>query len=107
MKNDPVRLLTFAFAVVVISMLVTTLRGQNAEGQLQTQGSIAPCVLPYDIMCYLPGGAHQDPDVVRINALIASTETDTLAQIARTSDRYHQITLLGKAEIFDSNLSVN
>ncbi|MDB5070894.1 MAG: putative methylamine utilization protein MauG [Candidatus Eremiobacteraeota bacterium] len=103
------RLLTLAFAAVVTSMLVTALRGQNAEGQVRTQGPVSPCVLPYDIACYLPGGTHQDPDVVRINALIASTETDTLAQIARTApaDRYHQITLLGKAEIFDANLSVN
>jgi cytochrome c peroxidase len=107
MKHEPVRWLTVAFAVVVTPMLVTTLRGQNAEGQVQTQGSVAACVLPFDIACYLPGGARQDPDVVRINDLIASTETDTLAQIARTTDRYHQITLLGKAEIFDANLSVN
>ena len=107
MKHQPSRLLTLASAVVVTTILVTSLRGQNVEGQPQTSGSVSPCDLPYDIACYLPGGAHQDPEVVRINDLIASTETATVAQIAQAADSYHQITLLGKAEIFDVNMSVN
>ncbi|MDB4965824.1 MAG: putative methylamine utilization protein MauG [Myxococcales bacterium] len=72
--------------------------------------------IPQPTMCQqvnigsiLPGGANIDPDVVQINASISATEAAALAQATTSAslDFYHQITLLGKIEIYDVNLSVN
>lgn len=62
-----------------------------------------------DIASYLPGGANEDPDVVRINAEIAAAEAAAVAQVpsATSLDTYHRTALLGTAEIYDINLSVN
>jgi cytochrome c peroxidase len=56
---------------------------------------------------YLPGGVHEDPDVATAIAFIALTESTSLRQVAQASslDMYHQITLLGKTENYDKNLS--
>jgi cytochrome c peroxidase len=60
-----------------------------------------------DIASLLPGGAHEDPDVVTAASFITLTESTLLQEVAQASalDQYHQITLLGKAEIYDVNLS--
>jgi cytochrome c peroxidase len=51
--------------------------------------------------------AHEDPDVVTAAAFIALTESTALQEVMQASslDQYHQITLLGKTEIYDINLS--
>jgi cytochrome c peroxidase len=61
-----------------------------------------------DIASYLPGGAHEDPDVARVNAEIDATEAAALAQVpsATSLDTYHRMTLLGTAELYDKTLSV-
>jgi cytochrome c peroxidase len=60
-----------------------------------------------NIASLLPGGAHEDPDVVTAAAFITLTEQTLLQEVAQASslDQYHQITLLGKTEIYDVNLS--
>lgn len=67
------------------------------------------CTLPWGIACYLPGGAHEDHDVVVLLADIARNERNALAKIKSSppKDLYGQLVLLGKAEIYDSNISVN
>jgi cytochrome c peroxidase len=68
----------------------------------------ASCV-HVDIASVLPGGAHEDPDVVRVNAEIDGIEAAALqqAQSAGTLDTYNRMTLLGTLEIFDKTLSVD
>jgi cytochrome c peroxidase len=65
------------------------------------------CSQNVNIASLLPGGANEDPEVVTAAAFITLTESVTLQQIAQASslDLYQQITLLGKAEIYDVNLS--
>ncbi|MEA3110154.1 MAG: cytochrome c peroxidase [Gammaproteobacteria bacterium] len=65
------------------------------------------CSSNVNIASLLPGGAHEDPDVVTAAAFITLTEQLALQEVAQASslDQYHQITLLGKAEIYDVNLS--
>lgn len=106
MKHKPLSLLALAFAVVVTAMLVFSLREQKAAAQIPAQGVIQPCQLPFDITCYLPTGAHEDPDVAFLNALIDQIEAQSVQQIPTTTGLYQQITLLGKVEIYDKNLSV-
>ena len=69
----------------------------------------APCALPWDIKCTLPVGAHQDPDVAYANDVITHDENAALAEIKSSppKDLYHKLTLLGKVEINDRNISVN
>jgi cytochrome c peroxidase len=54
-----------------------------------------------------PGGAHEDPEVATAVAFITLTEQSLLQQVAQASslDLYHQLTLLGKTEIYDVTLS--
>jgi cytochrome c peroxidase len=65
------------------------------------------CSRNVNIASLLPGGAHEDADVVTANAFITLTEQNALQQVAQASslDLYHKITLLGKTEIYDVNLS--
>jgi cytochrome c peroxidase len=65
------------------------------------------CSRNLDVASLLPGGAHTDPEVVAGNAFITLTESIALQQVAQAAslDQYHQITLLGKTEIYDVNLS--
>jgi cytochrome c peroxidase len=60
-----------------------------------------------DAASLLPGGAHEDPEVATAASFITLTESTLLQQIAEASalDQYHQITLLGKTEIYDVTLS--
>jgi cytochrome c peroxidase len=81
------------------------------HGKAQATGryTVPPCTLPFDMGCYLPGGTHEDPDVVFLLKQIAATENATVYTILRSPPKflYQQVTLLGKAEIYDMNLSVN
>src|SRR3981189_799771 len=65
------------------------------------------CSSNIDVASLLPGGAHTDPEVTAGNAFITLTEQSLLQQVAQASslDQYHQITLLGKTEIYDVTLS--
>src|ERR1035437_10231769 len=67
----------------------------------------ATCSGNVNVASFLPGGAHEDPDVVALLADIALIESNALRQVADSSslDLYHKITLLGKAEIYDQSLS--
>jgi len=72
----------------------------------------SPCLLPngqLDIACTLPGGAHPDPDVVRVNKEIDDTFQKSLAEMNSNApgDEYGRIVLLGRLELYDKNLSVN
>jgi cytochrome c peroxidase len=60
-----------------------------------------------NIASKLPGGSSEDPDVAAANAFIALTESESLQQVQQSSslDMYQQIALLGKTEIYDTNLS--
>jgi cytochrome c peroxidase len=60
-----------------------------------------------DVASLLPGGAHEDPEVATAGAFITLTEQSLLQQVAQAPslDQYHQITLLGKTEIYDVTLS--
>jgi cytochrome c peroxidase len=55
----------------------------------------------------LPGGANEDSEVATAAAFITLTETSLIQQVAQAPslDLYHQITLLGKTEIYDVTLS--
>ena len=65
------------------------------------------CSSNVDVASLLPGGAHEDPEVATAVAFITLTEQSLLQQVAQASslDIYHQITLLGKTEIYDVTLS--
>jgi len=67
------------------------------------------CSSNIDIASYLPGGAHEDPDVLRVNAEIDMTFATALAEATASPppDQYHQRQLLGTLLLFDKNLSVN
>src|SRR5260370_24363545 len=69
--------------------------------------SFSICSRNVDVASLLPGGAHTDPEVTAGNAFITLTEQTLLQEVAQASslDQYHQITLLGKTEIYDVNLS--
>ncbi len=66
------------------------------------------CSSNIDIASYLPGGAHEDPDVVRVNAEIDATFSNALFQAtsAPPPDQFHQRQLLGQLLLFDKTLSV-
>jgi cytochrome c peroxidase len=65
------------------------------------------CSRNVNIASFLPGGANEDPEVATAAAFITLTEQSLLQQVAQASslDLYHQITLLGKTEIYDVSLS--
>jgi cytochrome c peroxidase len=67
----------------------------------------AVCSKNVNVASLLPGGAQEDPDVVTAAAFINLTESSLLQEVGQASslDMYHQITLLGKTEIYDQNLS--
>src|SRR6266478_6209076 len=67
------------------------------------------CSRNIDSLSLLPGGAHEDPEVATAFSFINLTETSLIQQVGQASslDQYHQITLLGKTEIYDITLSPN
>jgi cytochrome c peroxidase len=83
---------------------------QVKSAQATTPTPIPPfaiCSGNVNVASLLPGGAHEDPDVATGVAFITLTEQELLQQVAQAStlDLYHKITLLGKTEIYDTNLS--
>ena len=90
--------------VVCVTSTVSRVRAAT----LFTAGNTGSCNLPFDIQCYLAGGTHPDPDVIRETDITEDTELAAIAQIQRNPPRdlYHAITLLGKAELYDRSFSV-
>ena len=101
-----------ATIAAVMSLSLRVVHGQNEDVR---ESPLAATAIPKFAVCsgnvnvasLLPGGAHEDPDVVTGVAFITLTEQTLLQQVADASslDQYHQITLLGKTEIYDTNLS--
>src|SRR6266850_4005296 len=97
---------TRVMTLLVLSMVFATALGGVIviySAQLQF------CSSNIDIASYLPGGAHEDPDVRRVNADIDSTFSNALIQATSSppADQYHQRQLLGTLLLFDKTLSVN
>ncbi len=106
-----IRLLALA-AASVMYLSSHVVHGQSqAELESASPATVIPpfsvCSRNVNIASLLPGGAHEDPDVVTAAAFITLTEQTALQQVEQASslDLYHQITLLGKTEIYDVNLS--
>jgi cytochrome c peroxidase len=94
------------FATVLWRVIVIYSAQQDSQ-----QNSVPPptfCSSNIDIASYLPGGAHEDPDVRRVNFEIDSTfaEALTAATFFPPPDKYHQTQLLGTLLLFDKTLSV-
>jgi cytochrome c peroxidase len=100
------RLLALAAACATVVAVVSVRPDRIVHGQTAIPPPAA-CSANVDIASLLPGGAHTDPDVVTANAFITLTESTLLQEVAQASalDQYHQVTLLGKTEIYDVNLS--
>src|SRR5216684_1875452 len=66
------------------------------------------CSSNIDIASYLPGGLHEDPDVVRVNAELDTFFTNALIEAISSppADQFHQRQLLGTLLLFDKTLSV-
>lgn len=82
----------------------------NTSGQTTEPGeTMVPCSPRIDISATFIGGAQEDADVARVNALIEKTFNAALQQLQTSppADRLHSIQLLGKLTLFDKNLSVN
>jgi cytochrome c peroxidase len=79
----------------------------NAVNSNSTIPRFSVCSANVNVASLLPGGAHEDPDVIVAASFIALTEEEALQQVAQSSslDLYHKVTLLGKTEIYDTNLS--
>jgi cytochrome c peroxidase len=85
----------------------------QSEAGLQSSSAATPippfavCSRNVNVASLLPGGAHEDPEVATAGAFITLTEQIALQQVQQASslDLYHKITLLGKTEIYDVNLS--
>src|SRR5258708_10920684 len=94
-----------ATVAAAMSLSLRVVHGQS-EGRLESSAAataippFAICSSNVNIASLLPGGAHEDPDVVTGTAFITLTEQTLLQQVADASslDLYHQITLLGKTE---------
>lgn len=101
--------LVIALPALMTAVLVGFYVSNSAKVDAQVRFTIPPCTLPFDMGCFLPGGAREDPDVAFANADITRTETATVNQILLSPPRtlFQQLGLLGKAEIYDRNLSVN
>jgi cytochrome c peroxidase len=113
MKHRLHRLLIILPALLVAGLVAFDLGHGKAQAQFAGLGNagftVPPCTLPFDMGCYLPGGTHEDPDVAFANADIINTENATVNRILHSppTTLYQQLGLLGKAEIYDMNLSVN
>jgi cytochrome c peroxidase len=80
---------------------------QSGTSKATTIPPFAICSGNVNVASLLPGGAHEDPDIATGAAFVTLTEQELLQQVADSAslDLYHQITLLGKTEIYDVNLS--
>jgi cytochrome c peroxidase len=110
------RLLALGAACASIAAVIPiTTHIVHGQSEAASESPLAATTVPKFAVCsgnvnvasLLPGGAHEDPDVAAGGAFIALTESTALQQVADSSslDLYHKITLLGKAEIYDQNLS--
>jgi cytochrome c peroxidase len=99
------RLVALAAACATVAALMS-LPHQIVHGQTAIP-PFSVCSRNVDVASLLPGGAHEDPEVATAGAFITLTEQNLLQQVAQASslDQYHQITLLGKTEIYDVTLS--
>ncbi|HEX4201771.1 MAG TPA: cytochrome c peroxidase, partial [Chthoniobacterales bacterium] len=71
-------------------------------------GGVAIPVPVLDMAQFLPGGAHEDPDVLfLVTTNIPNNFQQALNQLATSKDLAHTTQALGKALIYDSTLSVN
>jgi cytochrome c peroxidase len=114
MKQTKLAVIAGVSATAALATIFTT---HIVHGQSQSPSAAAtakPGIPPFavcsgniNVASLLPGGAHEDPDVVTGVAFITLTEQSLLQQVeqAPSLDLYHQITLLGKTEIYDVNLS--
>jgi cytochrome c peroxidase len=107
------RLLALAAACTTVAALMS-LPHSVVHGQSKAAPFAATVIPPFalcsgnvNVASLLPGGAHEDPDVATAAAFITLTESSLLQQVEQASslDLYHQITLLGKTEIYDVTLS--
>ena len=120
MRQSRLMALAAGCATIVVAMSIShhIVRGQSispAVNVLAQTAAVRPAAIPKFAICsgnvniasLLPGGAHEDPDVVTAASFITLTESNSLEEVAQSSslDLYHQITLLGKTEIYDTNLS--
>jgi cytochrome c peroxidase len=109
------RWITSGVGCVLASLAAVTFPTHGVRGQTENRSAVAATKIPPFSICsanvniasLLPGGAHEDPDVLAANGFIDLTESEALQQVAQASslDQYHMINLLGEAEIYDKNLS--
>jgi hypothetical protein len=106
------RLLALGAACAVIAAAITIpthiVHGQSEAASASPFGAsaipkFAVCSGNVNVASLLPGGAHEDTDVVTGAAFVTLTESTLLQEVMQASslDLYHQITLLGKTEIYD------
>ena len=112
-------------AVAAVPLLLVSCSGANAANPASSpsiaQNPPAP-IPPYSVCSQnvnalsllppLPGGTpnpNEDGDTQFLNALIDSTESSSLQEVATASslDLAHQVQLLGKLFIYDKTLSPN
>jgi cytochrome c peroxidase len=103
MKQKHLAVIAGVSATAAVAMVFTThiVHGQTVIPPFSI------CSRNVDVASLLPGGAHEDPEVATALAFVTLTEQSLLQQVAQASslDQYHQITLLGKTEIYDMTLS--
>jgi cytochrome c peroxidase len=118
MKQTQLAVIAGVSVTAALAMVFTThtVHGQSRSAQASpsvtkkaTTGipPFAVCSGNVDVASFLPGGANEDPEVATAAAFITLTEQNLLQQVAQASslDLYHQLTLLGKTEIYDVSLS--
>src|SRR6266404_3233586 len=92
-----------------MTLLVPSVVFATAGAILIYAAQLQFCSSNIDIASYLPGGAHVDPDILRVNAEIDTIFTNALVEALSSppADHYHQEQLLGTLLLFDKTLSVN
>jgi cytochrome c peroxidase len=106
MKQRTLAIMAGVSGTAALAMVFTT---HIVHGQT-TPPPIPPfsiCSQNVNVASFLPGGANEDPDVATAVAFITLTESNLIQEVNQASslDLYHQITLLGKTEIYDVTLS--
>ncbi len=101
------RILSGTVCTMAVLAFTFPIRDTHGQTTAPTKPPFAICSGNINVASRLPGGAKEDPDVVTAVAFINLTEAESLQQVAESSsmDLYHQVTLLGKTEIYDTNLS--
>jgi len=107
-----VRIASAAVCAMTATAVILPIR--DTHGQTRTSSQVTTTIPPFaicsgnvNIASKLPGGANEDPDVVIGGVFITLTESELLQQVEESAsmDLYHKVTLLGKTEIYDTNLS--